>query len=70
MAFDLAESGVDEGRVLEALPDEVVASLEVRDAWRRQMASESPALEFLVSHVQPVIGLRFRRGHGGVPSLA
>jgi hypothetical protein len=51
MAFDLAESGVDEGKVLEALPEDVVASLEVRDAWRQEMASTSPALEFLVSHL-------------------
>lgn len=34
---------------LEALPDEVVASMEVRDAWRRQLAQSSADLEFLVS---------------------
>lgn len=55
MAFDQAEHGADhgvgEGKVLEVLPDEVVASLEVRDAWRQEMASRSPGLEFLVSHL-------------------
>lgn len=51
MAFDETESGVDEGKVLEALPDDLVASLEVRDGWRQEMASTSPALEFLVSHL-------------------
>ena len=51
MAIDEAGSGVDGGKVLEALPDDVVASLEVRDAWRERMASSSPALEFLVTHL-------------------
>lgn len=39
------------GTLLESLPDEVTASLEVRDAWRRQMAASSEGLEFLVSDV-------------------
>lgn len=34
---------------LESLPDEVMASLEVRDAWRRQVASSGEGLEFVVS---------------------
>ncbi|UKA52308.1 hypothetical protein LFT45_11025 [Arthrobacter sp. FW305-BF8] len=34
---------------LESLPDEVVASLEVRNAWRNQVAGSGAALEFLVS---------------------
>ena len=34
---------------LESLPDEVVASLEVRDACRRRTAERSPALEFVIS---------------------
>jgi hypothetical protein len=37
------------GAILESLPDEVVASLEVRDAWRRQVASRIEGLEFIVS---------------------
>ena len=39
------------GKLLESLPDGVTASLEVRDAWRRQMAASSAGLEFLVSDV-------------------
>lgn len=34
---------------LESLPEEVVASLEVRDAWRRRTAQRSAALEFVIS---------------------
>jgi hypothetical protein len=37
------------GAVLESLPDEVVASLEVRDAWRKQVAANTEGLEFIVS---------------------
>jgi len=37
------------GIVLESLPQAVVASLEVRDAWRRQAASAGEGLEFLIS---------------------
>lgn len=37
--------------LLESLPDQVVASLEVRDAWRRRMADSGPGLEFIVSDV-------------------
>ena len=37
------------GRRLEALPDKVVAALEVRDAWRRRVAAEAVGFEFLVS---------------------
>lgn len=51
MTIDDSGSGIDEGTVLEALPDDVVASLQVRDAWRERLASSSPALEFLVSHL-------------------
>ena len=36
-------------RRLEALPDEVVASIEVRDAWRKRAASSSEGLEFVIS---------------------
>ncbi|HEV7773341.1 MAG TPA: hypothetical protein VGO48_08675 [Conexibacter sp.] len=38
------------GELLESFPDEVTASIEARDAWRKQAAT-SPALEFLVSDV-------------------
>lgn len=34
---------------LEALPDEVVASIEVRDQWRRNLAENDAGLEFIVS---------------------
>lgn len=34
---------------LESLPDEVLASLEVRDAWRKRVGSSGSGLEFLVS---------------------
>jgi len=37
------------GTILESLPDDVVSSLEVRDAWRRQVASSTEGLEFIVS---------------------
>ncbi len=36
-------------RVLEALPDALVAALEVRDRWRREVAASGDGLEFLVS---------------------
>jgi len=47
MAFDPQGTGPSSGR-LESLPDEVVASLEVRDGWRRQVASSGGGLEFIV----------------------
>ncbi len=34
---------------LESLPDEVVASLEIRDGWRRKLAQRADGLEFIVS---------------------
>jgi len=34
---------------LESLPDPVVAALEVRDEWRRQLADSTAGLEFIVS---------------------
>ena len=34
---------------LESLPDQIVASLEVRDRWRRQLAEDTAGLEFIVS---------------------
>jgi len=37
------------GTILEALPDPVVASLEVRDAWRKELADRTVGLEFIVS---------------------
>jgi hypothetical protein len=37
------------GSVLESLPDSVVAGLEVRDAWRKQLAESTVGLEFIVS---------------------
>lgn len=40
------------GTLLESLPDGLVASLQVRDAWRRRMAASSSGLEFLVSDVR------------------
>jgi hypothetical protein len=39
------------GRLLESLPDAVVASVQVRDAWRKQAAAASGGLEFLISDV-------------------
>lgn len=39
------------GRLLESLPDAVVASVQVRDAWRKQAAAASTGLEFLISDV-------------------
>jgi hypothetical protein len=39
------------GRLIESLPDAIVASLEVRDAWRKQAAAASEGLEFLISDV-------------------
>jgi hypothetical protein len=36
-------------KLLEALPDEVVASIEVRDRWRRSLAENDAGLEFIVS---------------------
>lgn len=40
------------GETLEALPDGVVAALEVRDAWRRELAENIEALEFIVADLQ------------------
>ena len=40
------------GEILEDLPDSVVASLEVRDAWRRQLAESNVGLEFIVADLQ------------------
>lgn len=40
------------GQILEALPDAVVASLEVRDAWRKQLADSTAGLEFIVTDLQ------------------
>jgi hypothetical protein len=37
------------GAVLEALPEAVVASLEERDGWRKQLADSTVGLEFIVS---------------------
>ncbi len=37
------------GSILESLPDPVVAALEVRDAWRKQLADSTVGLEFIVS---------------------
>jgi hypothetical protein len=37
------------GSILESLPDPVVAAIEVRDAWRRQLAESTAGLEFIVS---------------------
>jgi hypothetical protein len=48
MAFDAGGTRPSSG-LLESLPDEVVASLEVRDAWRRQVAAAGQGLEFIVS---------------------
>jgi hypothetical protein len=36
------------GTTLESLPDEVVAGLEVRDAWRQDLAKSTDGLEFIV----------------------
>ncbi len=49
METDADGPGLSPGIRLESLPDQVVASLEVRDAWRRQVASNSEGLEFIVS---------------------
>jgi hypothetical protein len=37
------------GRLLDCLPDALTASLEIRDVWRRRIASGSEGLEFIVS---------------------
>jgi hypothetical protein len=37
------------GAILESLPDDVVAALEVRDAWRKDLADSTAGLEFIVS---------------------
>jgi hypothetical protein len=37
------------GSILESLPDPVIAGLEVRDAWRKQLAESTAGLEFIVS---------------------
>jgi hypothetical protein len=54
-------------KLLESLPDAVVATLEIRDNWRRQVASGSEGLEFLVSDLRrwrPVsaVGVAFLDG--------
>jgi hypothetical protein len=49
MELDAGDSRSAFGIRLESLPDEVMASLEVRDTWRRQVASASEGLEFIVS---------------------
>ncbi len=40
------------GETLEALPDDVAASIETRDRWRAAAAASDSGLEFLVSHLQ------------------
>ena len=35
--------------LLDSLPDSLIASLEVRDAWRRKVAMSTPGLEFVGS---------------------
>ncbi len=35
--------------VLESLPDELVAAVEIRDAWRRRVAEQGEGLEFVIS---------------------
>jgi hypothetical protein len=37
------------GTILESLPDDVLAGLEVRDAWRKDLAASSDGLEFIVA---------------------
>jgi len=44
-----APSGSPTPRRLESLPDDVVASIEVRDAWRKRAASGVEGLEFIIS---------------------
>ena len=39
------------GLKLEALPDHVVASIEVRDAWRQAVVDSGEGLEFLVARM-------------------
>jgi len=43
------DNGRGLGSILESLPDPVVAALEVRDEWRRQLAESTVGLEFIVS---------------------
>ena len=43
----MAEYG--EETIFEALPDELVAAMEVRDAWRKELADNTAGLEFIVS---------------------
>lgn len=47
--MDTRVNGQSTGLVLDALPDELVASLEVRDAWRERVASQREGLEFLIA---------------------
>ena len=49
MAVDMGNAEPSSGLRLECLPDAVTASLEIRDVWRRRMASGSEGLEFIVS---------------------
>jgi hypothetical protein len=37
------------GTILESLPDDVVAGLEVRNAWRQELAKSTDGLEFIVA---------------------
>jgi hypothetical protein len=47
--MDLYEDDVALGTLLESLPDALVAGLEVRDAWRKELADSTAGLEFIVS---------------------
>jgi hypothetical protein len=47
--MNTGDNGTREDIILESLPDDVVASLERRDAWRKQLASSTRGLEFIVS---------------------
>lgn len=42
----------DEEMVLEALPDDVVATIQVRDAWFARLPKASSGLEFVVADLQ------------------
>lgn len=49
MALSAGKMGQFPPPLLESLPDALLASLEVRDAWRRQVAAGGDGLEFIVS---------------------
>ena len=54
--MDVDEQGEAYGPIYEALPDEIVAALAVRDPWRTDLASSEAGLELLGSDEEAVGG--------------